>query len=76
MCCNFVEEVIILNQKLYYEYINNLFNSVNLYRNLKILLNKNLINNNNLNDLMYNITFDLILDNVSLNYKGNSIFYF
>lgn len=76
MCCNFVEEVIILNQKFYYEHINNLFNSVHLYRNLKILLNKNLINNNNLNELMYNITFDLILDNVSLNTKGNSIFYF
>lgn len=76
MCCNFVEEVIILNQKFYYEHINNLFNSVHLYRNLKILLNKNLINNNNLNELMYNITFDLILDNVSLNYKGNSIFYY
>jgi hypothetical protein len=71
-----VEEVIILNQKFYYEHINNLFNSVHLYRNLKILLNKNLINNNNLNELMYNITFDLILDNVSLNTKGNSIFYF
>jgi hypothetical protein len=76
ICCNFVEEVIILNQKLYYEHISNLFNSIHLYKNLKILLNKNLINNNNLNELMYNITFDLILDNVSLNYKGNSIFYF
>jgi hypothetical protein len=64
-----LESILIVSQKLIYDYVNYIKPLYNWYGNYSLLINKRVINTN-LENLYYNIKFDLLLDIQNENTKS------
>jgi hypothetical protein len=60
--CLYIETMLIINQKVFYEYVDYINNLYNWFSGFQILIDKSIINSNIVENLYYNISLELLMD--------------